>query len=388
MEEKNYIEHKGEDITTSNFNKVLKMMSLNNFALAFVAIFIPVYLITLGYSFQMVMLWMIIQHSTLLLSAFLAVYVSNRIGLVYSFHIRFILLLTYFSLLIFGLKNNPMLFYIIPILMGMETAFYWMPSNILFVRNTTENNMGNTMGKYFVIPNILSMASPIIGALIAVWFGFIPLFLFAMVLLLFTFVPILSLRAEKSNFIFSWQNVREIFKNNKQYFIPEVVDNFTEDAMLIWSIFIYLQLISTLQIGIIGTITSVASLFFTLTIGKLTDKWDRHKVLKIAALFVSLAWFVNFTIGKFIPHQWPFYIATVFATLSLKAFLVPYGTLLYNKARKGDAQFLILREVPVVLGRIILYGSAILLYNQLPILFLGVGIIFTYFWFLDTKKLE
>lgn len=377
-----------KDITGGGFNKILQMMSLNNFAMSFVSVFIPVYLLKLGYSFQMVMLWMVIQHSSLLLFAFVTVHVSNRIGLVHLLHIRFVLLLTYFSLLLFGLKDISMLTYIIPIIIGAETAFYWMPLNILFVRNTKEDEMGNSMSKFFVIPNTLAIASPLIGGFIAAHFGFLSLFSLTMFLLMFTFVPVLSLRSEKTNFIFSWKEVHEIYKNNKQYFIPEVLGNLTQEAMLVLSIFIYLQLMSTIQVGIIGTITSCAGLIFTFTIGKLTDRWNKYKLLKIGAILVSLAWLINFAVGTFNPHQWPFYIATVFATLALQVFLVPYSSLLYNQARKGDAQFIILREVPVVLGRIILYGSALLLYNNLPILFIFIGTIFSYFWFLDTKKLS
>lgn len=380
------MENKG--VINNGFNKILQMMSLNNFAMAFVSVFIPIYLLKLGYSFQMVMLWMIIHHSSLLISSFIMVYVSNCIGLVHSLHVRFVLLVAYFSLLLFGLKDTSWLFYLIPVLTGAEAAFYWMPLNILFVRNTKESGMGNSMSKFFVIPDILKIASPIIGAFIAIHFGFLSLFGLAMFLLLFTFVPVLPLKSEKTNFIFSWQKTREVWKNNKQYFIPEIIDNITEDAMVVFSIFIYLELMSTLQVGIIGTITSSAALIFTFTLGKLTDNWDKYKLLKIGAVLVTLTWFVNFAVGEFNPSQWPFYIATVLAALALKVFLVPYSSLLYNQARKDDAQFIILREVPVVLGRIILYGSALMLYNNLPILFMIVGILFSYFWFLDTKKLS
>lgn len=377
-----------KDITGNGFNKILGMMSLNGFAMSFVAIFIPVYLFNLGYSFQMVMIWMIIHHSTLLLFAFITVKISNKIGLVHSLHIRFGLLLTYFLLLLFGLKDTPLLFYIIPIISGAESAFYWIPLNILFVRNTKEENMGKSMSKFFVIPKALSIAGPIMGAFIAIHYGFNILFALAMFLLFFTFLPILSLRSEKTNFIFSREKFKEIWQKNKQYFVPEIVDNLAEDAMALWTIFIFLQLASTLEVGIIGTITAVASLFFTLTLGKLTDQWDKHKLIKIGAFLVSIVWIINFTIGEFFPNQYLFYIATIFATLSLKVFLVPYSSLMYNQARKDDAQFLVLREIPTVLGRLVLFSLAILLHNYIPLIFLSVGVIFIYFWFLDTRKLN
>jgi len=377
-----------KDIIGDGFSKVLKMMSLNGFAMSFVAIFVPIYLFNLGYSFQMVMIWMMIHHATLLLFAFITVKVSNKIGLVHSLHVRFGLLLTYFLLLLFGLKDIPVLFYIIPIISGAESAFYWIPLNILFVRNTKEKNMGKSMSKFIVIPKAISMAGPLIGAFITIHYGFNILFAFAMFLLFFTFLPILSLRSEKTNFIFSKAKFKEIWQKNKQYFVPEIIDNLAEDAMALWTIFIFIQLASTLEVGIIGTITSVASLFFTLTLGKLTDQWNKHKLIKIGAFLVSVVWFVNFTIGEFFPNQYLFYIATIFATLSLKVFLVPYSSLMYNQARKDDAQFLVLREIPTVLGRLILFSIAILLNKHLPLIFLSVGIIFIYFWFLDTRKLN
>lgn len=377
-----------QDISKQNFGKILSMISLNNFAMAFVAVFVPIFLLKLGYSFQMIMLWFIIHHSMILISAFLVVKFSNKIGLVHCLHVRSVLLLVYFTLLIFGLENNSNLFFIIPVLSGMEAAFYWIPLNILFVRNTKPENMGTAMSKFLVVPKVVSMASPLVGALIATYFGFNALFAFAMVLLVFVFLPILSLSSEKTNFIFSWQKTKEIWQKNKQFFVPEIVDNLAEDAMALWSIFIYLKLASTIEVGIIATITSVASLFFTLTIGKLTDRWDKHKLLKIGAVLVSMVWVTNFLIGELMPQQWLFYIATIGAALSLKVFLVPYSALMWNQARKDDAQFIVLRETPTVLGRLILFALAILLHENLPSLFLLVGISFIYFWFLDTKRLE
>lgn len=377
-----------KDVTGKGFRKILGMMSLNSFAMSFVGIFIPIYLFSIGYTFQQIMIWLIINHTSILLFAFVTVRLSNKIGLVHTLHIRFLLLLTYFSLLIFGLKNVPSLFYIIPIIAGAEAAFYWIPLNILFVRNTKEETMGKSMSRFFVVPKALSIVGPLIGAFIAVRYGFNILFGFSMFLLFFTFLPILSLRSEKTNFIFSKEKFKEIWKNNKQYFLPEVIDNLAEDAMALWTIFIFLQLASTLEVGIIGTITGVASLLFTLTLGKLTDNWDKHKLIKIGAILVSAVWLINFFIGEFFPNQYLFYIATIFATLSLKVFLVPYSSLMYNQARKDDAQFLVLREIPTVLGRVILFSIAILLHNHLPLIFLAVGIIFIYFWFLDTRKLN
>ncbi|MDE2041368.1 MAG: hypothetical protein KGI59_03255, partial [Patescibacteria group bacterium] len=201
------------------------------------------------------------------------------------------------------------------------------------------------------------------------------------------FVPLLPLRSEKTHFTFTWRSVLDIWSKNKRFFIPEVVDNFMEDTGVVLSIFIYIKLMSVTQVGIIGTLTSAAVIVFTLSIGRISDGWNRPHLLRIGAVLVSLTWLVNAVVGGFVPNQWFFYIATIINTLAVKTFLVPYQSFLMNAARKDDAQFIVLREIPVILGRIIMYSLALVLFNNLPILFVITACLFIYFWFLDSRRL-
>ena len=56
--------------------------------------------------------------------------------------------------------------------------------------------------------------------------------------------------------------------------------------------------------------------------------------------------------------------------LALKIFLIPYRTMLWNSGRKDDSQFIILREIPSFVGKIILFLLAIKVHNNIHILFL------------------
>ena len=71
----------------------------------------------------------------------------------------------------------------------------------------------------------------------------------------------------------------------------------------------------------------------------------------------------------------------------LKTFMIPYGSFLYNRARKDDAQFLVLREIPTVFGRQILFLLVLVCINQIELVFLVVALLFLYFLFFDTRKL-
>ena len=78
--------------------------------------------------------------------------------------------------------------------------------------------MGVSMSKLSAFPKILTIMSPLIGALIVTYFGFPTLFGFAMFLFLIAMIPVFSLHSEKTDFKFTIKRIKETYQNNKQYF--------------------------------------------------------------------------------------------------------------------------------------------------------------------------
>lgn len=387
---------KNVDIDKGGLSRVLQMLTLSSFGLSFLSVFIPLYILKNGYSvnifnfttdFKLIPLWFIIQHSSLLLFCFVAVFLSNRYGVVQGLHIRFVLLPIYISLL-FLLPGNPLLFFIIPILMGAESAFFWTTLNVLFLRNTEKSNIGGSLGKFFAYPKLFTLFNPLIAAFIVETFGYYALFTLALFLVGIAYLPILYLSSEKTHFIFTFAKAKEIYERNKKFVVPEIIDNLIEDAAVLWTVFVYLRLMSIQEIGIIGTLVAIFSVLFTLTIGKMTDRFNKHKMLKLGAALVTASWILAYFVGNHSVSVWLYYVATVGISLCMKVFLIPYQSLLFNNGRKDGAQFVVMREVPVVAGRIILYTIAFFLSNNLDLLFLVVALCSSYFLFINTKKFE
>ncbi|MEQ1561094.1 MAG: MFS transporter [Nitrospira sp.] len=374
------------DVQKSQLHRIFQMVILNDFGLGFVNIFIPVFLLKLGYSVPMVMLWSFILDLSFLLVMFVTIYCSNRIGLVHCLQIRFILLISNLWLMTI-LPTHHFLFFIIPVLMGSDAAFYFIPRNILFLRNTDKNSMGRSFSKLSSYPKLLTILCPVIGAFIISKLGFPTLFIMSMFLVFLASVPLWPLRSEKTNFIFTKDSMLTVWRRSKSFFLPEIISSFAEGGGGILVIFIYINLLSVAQIGIIGSLIAVTGIFFTLTLGKLTDKWNWQKLMRIGAVAVSMVWVYSFYVGQFMSSPWLFYLAIVLLTLSVKIFLVPYQSALFNSGRYDDAQFLVLREIPNVSGRLILYVVVALLYTHLPFVFLLSALLFIYFWFLDLGKL-
>ncbi len=389
-------EIKNSDVTKDGLSKVLQMLTLSSFGLSFLSVFIPLYILKNSFSlnifnfssdFKLIPLWFIIQHASLLLFCFVAVFLSNKYGVVQGLHIRFVLLPVYISLL-FLLPGSPYLFFVIPVLIGAESAFFWTSLNILFLRNTDKGNIGGALGKFFAYPKLFTLFNPLIAAFIIETVGYYALFTLALFLVGIAYLPILYLSSEKTNFIFTLAKATEIYQKNKKFVMPEIIDNLIEDAAVLWTVFVYLKLMSIEQIGVMGTLAAIFSVAFTLTVGKMTDHFNKHKMLKLGAMLVTISWLAAYFVGNHSFNVWFYYAATVGISLCMKVFLIPYQSLLFNNGREGDAQFVVMREIPVVTGRIILFIVAFLLSNNLDLMFLIVALCSSYFLFIDTRKFE
>jgi hypothetical protein len=83
------------------------------------------------------------------------------------------------------------------------------------------------------------------------------------------------------------------------------------------------------------------------------------------------------------------YLVTALRGFALGIFASAYGAIMFNRARSSDAQFLVLREIPTIGGRVILFLFALyfISIDQVELTFLLVAALSTYFWFNNINKL-
>lgn len=83
------------------------------------------------------------------------------------------------------------------------------------------------------------------------------------------------------------------------------------------------------------------------------------------------------------------YLITILRGLALGIFATSYGTIMLNRARTTDVQFLLLREIPTIFGRVLLFVATIALIaiGHIELTFLLVALLSLYFWFNNIEKL-
>jgi hypothetical protein len=373
----------------TDFQRIVVMNTLMGIGTGLVGIFIPIYLLQLGFSLKMVITWLIVHHASLLLGAFASVFVSNIIGLVRGWYIRGIL-----ATLLFGglylIPGHHSLIFLLGFISGMESAFFWIPYNILTVRKTDHKNIGSSLALMSNVGSIVGIGIPLIAALIITHYGYPVLFFLALFFILISLIPVIPLSHEKTHFEFSRKAIAEIVRKNRNFILPEILDNLGQDAGVIWFLFIFTTGLTILDIGFLGVISSVVGIVVTHLTGHLIDNWNNQKVIRFGAVATTITWVASYFVAVYVPTPIMLYIATVLRGFAIGIFAMSYGSVMFNKARDADAQFLVLREVPTIFGRIVVFAAAIILISlgHFELTFLMVALLSLYFWFNNLEKLK
>ncbi|MGB4942977.1 MAG: hypothetical protein WBO92_02595, partial [Candidatus Moraniibacteriota bacterium] len=144
--------------------RVFVSHTIRGIALSCVSIYVPIYFFTRGHSLSEVIGYYAVLH---LSGLFVALTVIPRLierhGLIRVFKLNYLFEITYFALL-FLLPYFSISIYSIAFIGGMATFLYWVPLNILLIKNADFDKMGTDLANFFALPKLFSIVGPLIGA--------------------------------------------------------------------------------------------------------------------------------------------------------------------------------------------------------------------------------
>jgi len=359
---------------------IFLMHSIDGFAGSLIGIFIPIYLLTLGYSVKQVFIFYIITYAALTGFFFLAGYCASRWGLKRTILLRFPCLLFYLVALYY-LPTKALPLSLLALVNAFNMAFYWFALHIIFTHASEHGEIGNNVGKLFALPKLAGTFAPLLGGFMAVSFGFGFILLLAIILYLVSAIPLLYTDELKQAIDFNLGKAIKIFRRHPRYFVGEMFNTGTSVVeSVIWPVFIYLSFKDILSIGALGTLLGIGGILFTLFIGRSSDKTDKRFLLRLGALLMIAVWSMRY----FGQNEILFYILTILAGFFSILITVPFASIGYGSAKKdedGTSEFIITREVAVNIGRVIIFSVAILMVNNIKFSFLLSGLAQIYFLF-------
>lgn len=351
----------------NNIQRVYMAHTLNAVAGSIISVYVPIYLLTLGFTLQQVIFYYVISHGVgVTLGLLLYVPLMRKWGLINTFKLYYPLQIL-FLLLLFLLHYHAYPMMLVAIIEGAATYAYWMPLNLLFIRNSQEKEMGSNLGKFYALPKLFGILGPLIGAVLIPFVGFWPVFVLTAMGIVLSYLPLAKIvdggLTVSLNFSKAWKRI----SRNKSLFVFEGFDNIIEESEWFWPIYVFLVIGSLSTPGLIGSLEAVGGALFTFFIGKYANRHDK-KLIPIAALLLLGITFLKI----FVTAPLPAYIITVAASFVMTLFLVSYFSTIYRTIKNDEEEeFIILREIPTVLGRMVVFGAIYLTASHLHYFFIA-----------------
>ena len=177
-------------------NEMYLAHSMHTFALTLIGIFIPIYLLQLGFVLKEVLMFYILVFFFSGLALYPTSKISSKLGLKHTM-LGAIIFNFIFFILLFKLKTTPIPLWILALMVGTAGVLYWMPLNTLFAKFSDNKHRGSETAKLFTFPMIGSIIAPTLGGFIAVYFGFNALILITMGFLLISLIPLFMTKEVK-----------------------------------------------------------------------------------------------------------------------------------------------------------------------------------------------
>lgn len=342
-----------------HLNAVYVMHSIIGLANSIIGIFIPAYLISLGYVPADVFLFFLTYAVVLFIFFFGAALVARHVGVRILVIVSFPFTLTYIGLL-YILNTTSLPLPLIASVYAAGAGLYWFALHMFFTTNTEKKTLGSSVGKLFGFPQIVGLFGPLIGGAIAFQYGFPALLAFGGCLFFVASIPLLWIPDFKTTSTLNFPTFIALFKQFRRYTLVEFFENIREELEgIIWPLYIFLVFQNALSVGYVGTLAAVGSIVFTLVIGRYTDRVNPKIFMRTGAVLMAGIWLARFL--------WPdtpalLYASSIAAGLLGCLILVPFTSYIYGSAKRTNiAEFIVYREFPVTLARIVIYSIALLI---------------------------
>lgn len=365
------------------FNKMLTefyfMISVRSFAIAMIAIFLPIYVYTIRNSlFDLVLFALFVYISLFTFSPFAAKMIS-RIGNAHTMLFSVPFMFLFFGMLYFFIPtelNIPLLGF----LYGFFEAFFWMGFHDEFSTLSKSKKVGKEVGLYRVITIGSKILGPLIGGLIITFFGFNILFIAIIFMVLIGLLPLLLSADIKTKQPFSLK--RCFVRKNVPFKLPFIgYGAATFSTEWLWPLVVFLFIPVYLELGAFGTIVNAITVIGILIIGFKADKISKIKFIKVGSILFSS----TLLIRSFVTTVFQAFSIWIVGALTWPLLDVPFEALVYSKSKRlNKLEFFVAREQVLCFGRFIVLAVVSLLLAfpliALPAAIFASGLLATFYW--------
>lgn len=281
------------NVTFSELSKMYVTGFLKKFAQGLIGVFIPIYLLKSGYSLQSVFLYFTLLFSSNVLFNVASAELTARFGPKHVMRIGFFLQFIT-ALLLSNFSALPFPILLVALVHSASAAFYWLPYHVYFSKIKRTIKSAQQVSWLQTTEKIGSMIGPVLGGVLATFYGGAALF-YAAALILAGAIIVLMLSPEpidtkqKLNYknLFSLKDWRTMVSMSA-FMSEEAI------AVLVWPLFLATVIFTSdnyLQIGSIISIATILSTLVAVPLGRLLDKLKGNKIMTIGTTLNAILYF-------------------------------------------------------------------------------------------------
>ncbi len=319
---------------------------LRAMAYSLIGVFIPIYLLNLGFSFQQVVLYLLVKYVVAGVVSPVVPFIQRKTGVKHTIFLS-TLFLSVFFLMLYSIQQYHWNIFLLAVLQGFDLMFFWVPLNSEFVSRSSSKHVGKQMSVLLAIPRVISISAPFIGALVISYFNFDVLLIISLLIIISSSFPLFLSRED----FFKTKRIKKVFssKINKKYSLLYFSKGMISVSLYLWPLFAYYALKEYLFVGGVSTFRSVAGLLITLLMGWLSDETSLPKLVRITSALSFFSWLVVIAV----PSS-PLTVALLSFLVgsSFIAFSIPTFSLVCRDKVKGEElDMMTFREVVLNVGR-------------------------------------
>jgi MFS family permease len=344
---------------------------LHVFARSMIAIFIPIFLLQMGWSISHVMFFYFIFNVFDAPLNFFAKWLTYKIGARKVIALGTLFYVAFFAVLYNLNVGMWSLLILMALFAAFYDAFYWVAHIYFFMRcEKNDRNISKGVSLLYIVKKIAGILAPIFGALILIFFDKQLLIGLSMIFLLLSIVPLFKIKDTRDRPDKKPKNLREFFKKGdglKEYIIKGLFSFHNVAEGVIWPIFIYTIFKTVESVAIIPIMAAGTVIIFTYFTSKV-KKTNRSQIMTLGAFLISITWILRLIIEGSIFYYVSVLLIGVFAMLVS----LPLESNIYEKGEKKDALATsTYQNFFSMFPRILFYGALYLLLEVFQVSFIA-----------------
>jgi MFS family permease len=333
-----------------------------------VAIFLPLYILEMGYSPSMVFGFFIVYYGAFLFASFPFAWLSTKLGYKHTSLAASPFILVFYLLL----RSEPSItgLYLTGLLGGLSFNLYWMGMNLEVAESSDQEKREEETGFFFSMPTLAAVLSPVIGGLILASYSFDLLFLVAAGLLGLSFTPFLFSTEHKEGMEVSPMSFFQMaYLNDFMTYFFKGAQSMVKKVL--WPLYLALIIGGSVNIGSAGSLLALGSAAASIGLGKITDDSNRDKVILSGVVLAA----ATFILMSFVTTPVNAFILSFICGLGRTAVSLPIYSRAMGRAEEKDyVEYFAFREIGLSAGRTVSLAVFLLVFIYLPDRFLlGFG---------------